>query len=73
MIRQAARVTRERWRRVFKLRRALVPHVVLAGERPPAKGEHGPQKFVVLTDDLDNVLFSALAHEAALATKAAKR
>lgn len=54
----------KRWTRVFELRRKLIPHIMLAGQRPPMKGEDGPQHFVCLSDDLDDVLYTALEVEA---------
>lgn len=57
---------RSRWSRVFKLRRALIPYILLAGQRPPQKGEDGPQPFVCLSDDFDDVLYGALETEAGI-------
>lgn len=57
--------SRNRWKRAFALRQAIIPHVLLAGMRMPGKGEHGLQKFVCLSDDLDDVLYAALEAEAA--------
>lgn len=54
----------ERWTRVFNLRRALIPYILLAGERPPIGKEDGPQRFVCLSDDFDDVLHAALEREA---------
>lgn len=56
------RRTNETWRRVFLLRRAIIPHIIYAN------GE-GEDKRVCLTDDLDDVLFAALAKEQKLAAK----
>lgn len=63
---------RKRWERVFTLRRAIIPHIIMAGTRPPHRGERGPQRYVVLSDDLDDTLYAALETEAALATKRAR-
>lgn len=63
------RVGPARWRRVFALRRAIIPHVLLAGTRPPQAGEDGPQHFVSFTDDLDDVLYDALQREELLAKR----
>ena len=58
------------WKRVLALRRALIPHILLAGSRPPAhRHEVGPQHFVCLSDDLDDVLYAALEREAQLAKR----
>lgn len=61
--------SRSRWKRAFALRRALIPYILLAGSRPPAKGEDGPQPFVCLSDDFDDVLYAALEKEARLSRK----
>lgn len=59
---------RGRWERVFNLRRRLIPYILLAGQRPPQPGEDGPQPFVCLSDDFDDVLEQALEKEALIAT-----
>ena len=61
---ETQQTSRARWKRVLDLRRALIPYILLAGERAPVKGEAGPQKFVCLSDDFDDVLYTALDREA---------
>ncbi len=56
--------SRARWTRVFNLRRKLIPYIIMAGERPPVGKEEGPQRFVCLSDDFDDVLYGALESEA---------
>ena len=48
----------KRWRRVFTLRRAFTEQIVYAGG--------GFKPHVCLTDHLDEVIYAALAREAAL-------
>jgi hypothetical protein len=62
-----------RWARTFALRRAMIPHILLAGSRPPRGNERGPQHFVCLSDGLDDVLYAALKREALLATRGSAR